>query len=101
MRKRNNWAPMFPGLATNGSGAVLPCVLGQDMAHGALRHVGWGFHLLTTHRLTQWESWVTLPHVCENTFGSVKGASYGTCIGFSRDSLGGFGGREGGKKEGR
>lgn len=53
---------MFPGLATNGLGAVLPCFLGQDTVHGALSHVGWGFHLSTTHRFTQWESWVTLPH---------------------------------------
>lgn len=53
MRKKNNWAPMFPGLATNGLGAVLPCVLGQDTVHEALSHVGWGFHLSTTRRFTQ------------------------------------------------
>lgn len=76
MRKKINWAPMFPGLATNGPGAVLPCVLGQDTVPEALSHVGWGFHLSTTHRFTQWESWVTPPpQMVKTLFGSGRDAS--------------------------
>lgn len=76
----------------------MPCVLGQDTAHGALRQMGWSFLVF---RQPPWQSSATLPHIGENTFCSVGDAPSRACVGSSCASLDGAGDGEGDKEEAR
>ena len=88
---------MFPDLCNQeGPGSVLPCVSDPDTAQTLIQG-GWGSHISVTYMYTQWETCVTLSHICENSLCSINDTPLRTSNGSSCDSFGGVGDREGDK----